>query len=127
MVRMRFFYVHRTWQDWLGMGVAVLIGLSPWLADQQMNQAVMLNAVFVGAVALVLAELEIVNLRRWQEIGEILCGLWLAASPFVLGYADAGDLRYWHFALGAGVVLLATLELWQAWKSTDQELARHGK
>ena len=127
MVRMRFFNVHRTWEDWLGMGVAVLIGLSPWLADQQGDQSVMLNAVFVGAVALVLAELEVVDLHRWQEIGEIACGLWLAASPFVLGYANAGDLRYWHFALGAGVVLLAALELWQDWKLTDRELAQHGK
>ncbi len=127
MVRMRFFNVHRSWEDWLGMGVAVLIGLSPWLADQQSNQLVILNAVFVGAVALVLAELEIVNLHRWQEIGEILCGLWLAVSPFALGYANAGDLRFWHFALGAGVTMLAALELWQDWNLTDQELAQHGK
>lgn len=127
MVRMRFFNVHRNWEDWLAMGAAVLIGLSPWLADQQTNQLVMLNAVFVGAVALVLAELEMVNLHRWQEVGEILCGLWLAVSPLALGYADAGDLRYWHFALGAGVVLLTALELWQDWNLTDQELARHGK
>ena len=127
MVRMRFFNVHRNWEDWLAMGAAVLIGLSPWFADQQTNQLVILNTVFVGAVALLLAELEVVDLHRWQENGEILCGLWLAVSPFALGYADAGELRYWHFALGAGVVLLAALELWQDWNLTDQELARHGK
>ena len=127
MARMRFLNVHRTWEDWLSMALAVLIGLSPWLADQQNGQWVTLNAVFVGAVALVLAEFELVALRRWQEAGEIACGLWLAASPFLLGYADAGGLRFWHFILGAGVVLLAALELWQDWNLTDRELAQHGQ
>jgi len=127
MVRLRFLKVHRTWEDWFSMALAVLIGLSPWLATQQTNQWVMLNAVFVGALALVLAELELVALHRWQEAGEVACGLWLAASPFLFGYADAGELRFWHFALGAGVVLLAALELWQDWNLTDRDLAQHGQ
>jgi hypothetical protein len=33
---------------------------------------------------------------------------------------------YWHFVLGAIVVLLAAVELWQDWRLSDQELARHG-
>jgi len=51
--------------------------------------------------------------------------LWLIASPFVFGYADAGTLRYWHFVLGFAVVLLAVLELRQDWELSDDELAHH--
>jgi hypothetical protein len=47
-------------------------------------------------------------------------------SPFALGYADNGVLMVWHFALGAAVVLLAALELWQDWKLSDEELVRNG-
>jgi len=56
---------------------------------------------------------------------ETACGLWLIASPFMFGYADAGTLRYWHFMLGVAVALLAILELRQDWKLSDTEIAGH--
>ena len=127
MLGIRVFNIHRSWEDWLSMLVGVLIGLSPWLAGQQDDQAVMWNAILVGALVLGLAQLEYVSLQRWEEVGEIALGLWLIASPFIFGYADADDLRYWHFVLGAVVVLLAIFELWQDWKLTDKQLSQHGQ
>jgi hypothetical protein len=127
MSGIRFFNIHRPWEDWVSMLIGVLIGISPWLADQQHDQSVMWNAVVVGALVLGLAQLEYVSLQRWEETGEIACGLWLIASPFTFGYDEAGALRYWHFILGATVVLLAALELWQDWTLSDEELALHGQ
>jgi hypothetical protein len=127
MTGIRFFNIHRPWEDWVGVFVGVLIGLSPWLTAQQHNQSVIWNAVLVGALALglALAQLANVSRQRWEEIGEIACGLWLIASPFIFDYAKSGTLRSWHFFLGAILVLIATLELWQDWTQSDQELARH--
>jgi hypothetical protein len=34
MLGIRFFNVHRPWEDWVSMLLGVLIGLSPWFADQ---------------------------------------------------------------------------------------------
>jgi SPW repeat len=82
----RFFKTHRSWEDWVGMLLGVLIGISPWLAEQQSDQVVMWNAILVGALVLLLAQLEYVSLQRWEEIGEIVLGLWLIASPFTFGY-----------------------------------------
>ncbi len=127
MSGIRFFKIHGSWEDWVSMLLGVVIGLSPWLADQQDHQAVMWNAILVGACVLVLAQLEYVSLQRWEEGCEIVLGLWLVASPFTFGYANAGTLRYWHFVLGAAVVVLAVLELWQDWKLSDKELAEHGR
>ena len=127
MSGIRFLKIHRSWEDWLGMLIGVLIGISPWLAEQQVDQAVMWNAVLVGALVLGLAQLEYVSLQRWEETGEIVLGLWLIASPFTFGYAETGALRYWHFILGAIVALLAALELWQDWRLSDKELAKHGQ
>jgi hypothetical protein len=45
----------------------------------------------------------------------------------MFGYAEAGALRYWHILFGALVVVLATVELWQDWRLSDKELARHGQ
>jgi hypothetical protein len=44
MSRIRFFNVHRLWEDWVSMLAGVLIGLSPWLAGQPDNPAVLGNA-----------------------------------------------------------------------------------
>jgi SPW repeat len=126
MAGIRIFGVHRTWEDWIGILVGVLIGLSPWFAGQEDNQLVVLNALIIGVLVLSLAAFELVDLHRWEEVGEIACGLWLIASPYIFGYAGTGTLQYWHFGLGAVVVLLAAMELWQDWKLSDKELARHG-
>ena len=126
MAGIRFFNVHRTWEDWVGMALGVLIGLSPWIAGQS-EQVPMLNAIVVGAMVLMLAEMELVDLHRWEESLELLCGLWLIASPFVFGYAGAGALATWHFTLGGIVVLLAAIELWQDWKLTDEQMVEHGQ
>ena len=126
MSRIRFFNVHRSWEDWLSMLVGVLIGFSPWLAGQPDNPAVLGNSLLVGLFVFGLAELTYVSLTRWEEIGEIACGLWLIASPITFGYAESGALRYWHFLLGAAVVVLAALELRQDWKLSEKELAQHG-
>jgi len=66
-------------------------------------------------------------LHRWEEGLETAFGLGLIASPFIVGYADAGTLRYWHFFLGTAVVLIAVLELWQDWRLSDAELAHQSR
>jgi hypothetical protein len=126
MAGMRFFNVHRAWEDVLGIGLGALIALTPWIAGQVANQTVVHNALLVGFLVLTLAALEQLDLHRWEEAGEIACGLWLMASPLIFNYADCGALKDWHFALGAVVMLLAVLEFCQDWKRSDVELARHG-
>jgi 4-hydroxybenzoate polyprenyltransferase len=123
MVSWRFLDAHRTWQDWVVLGLGILIGLSPWLTGEAADRAVVVNAALIGVLVFVLAEIELVKLRRWPEIGQLVCGLWQTVSPYVFGYAGAGQLRYWHFILGAFVALLAMLELWQDRRLKEDDLA----
>ena len=125
MVQIRFVGAHRDWEDWLGMLLGILTGLSPWISGQMGSQATMFNAVVVGAMLFVLGELEAVDLHRWHEGGVIALGAWLGASPFIFGYSENGSLRFWHFALASIVVILAAVELWQDWNLSDEELAEH--
>ena len=127
-----YFKTHRTWEDWLGMLLGVVIVLSPWFpmqGDREIIDAersfVILNTFTVGLLVFGLAQLEYVALQRWEEVAEIGLGLWLIASPFVLGYSGDDLLRAWHVALGAIIVLLGALQLWQDWRLSDQELANH--
>jgi hypothetical protein len=123
----RIFRVHHEWEDWLSMLLGVVIGISPWLAGQQDNLVINWNAFLIGAAIIALGALESIALSRWEEGAEMAAGLWLLVSPFVFGYAATGPLRYWHFALGAAVVLLGAIELWQDWKVSDKKLAKHGQ
>ena len=120
----RFFNVHRSWEDWLGMLAGVLILLSPWFAGRAAGELPVLNAIAVGAAVLLLAESELLDLHRWEESLELLCGLWLIAAPFVFEYTWAA-LSTWHFVLGGIVTVLAVIELVQDWTVSDQEMVQH--
>jgi hypothetical protein len=125
MAGIRLFNIHYVWEDCVSMGLGALIVLTSWMGDDGVSQTAAANATIVGILVLALGASEVVDLRRWEEGLEAACGLWLIASPFIFGYADAGTVRYWHFALGIAVVLLAVLELRQDWKLSDAELAQH--
>ena len=123
----RLFTIHRSWEDWLGMALGLAIALSPWAAGDPVGQSAVWNAALVGVLVFFLAELEYVALRRWEETGQILLGLWLVMSPYLFGYFNAGTLRFWHSTLGGLVILLATLELWQDWQRSDTEMLRQSR
>ena len=136
MARIRFELPHGNWEDWIGIALGVLIiltplvaveiTLTPLVALESATSVVVFSTVLIGALVLALSAFEIGNLHRWEEVGMFFCGLALIALPFVFGYAGAGNLRIWHFLLGALVSLLASLETWQDWNLSDQDLAKHG-
>ena len=104
----------RTWEDWTGIFLGIAIALAPWIVEETRNEAALANATLVGLAVMLLAEFDLVSLRRWSEVGQVLCGIWVAVSPFVFGYADAGALRFWHIAAGVLVALIGVLELRQS-------------
>jgi SPW repeat-containing protein len=123
---------HRSWEDWFGMLLGVLIVVSPWFPMQGRHEVMdsersimILNTFVIGMLVFGLAQLEYVALQRWEEVAEIVLGLWLIASPLMFGYSGDDFLRAWHAMLGAIVVLLGALQLWQDWRLSDQELANH--
>lgn len=130
----RFFGIHRTWEDWLGMLLGVLIMLSPWFPTQTghdvvdaQRSIVIVNTATVGILVFGLAQLEFFALQRWEELAAILLALWLIISPYVFGYHGDGLLRFYHSTFGGLVLLLATLQLWQDWDLNDQDLLKHGR
>jgi predicted MFS family arabinose efflux permease len=106
------FVVHRrSWEDWLLLVLGGLIFISPSLANTGYDNLTDANAVIVGLVIIVVAQLEIVAPFRWQEIVNLICGAWIMSAPLVLSYE--GELRSWHFGLGGLVVIVTLLELLQ--------------
>jgi hypothetical protein len=83
------------------------------MVNERVNGGVTLNAVVLGLAVTIISQFEIIGPTAWEEVANAACGLWLIASPFAFGYAGAGQLRVWHFVLGALVTIVAVAELWQ--------------
>ena len=125
MSDIRVFSSHYVWEDIVSMALGAVIVATAWLVGDAGSQTIAANATLVGILVMALGASEFLDLRRWEEGLEAACGVWLIASPIIFGYADFGTLRFWHFFLGAGVVLVAALELRQDWDLSDAELSHH--
>jgi hypothetical protein len=59
--------------------------------------------------------------RRWQDWVNALVGLWLFASPWVMGYAADSPSAAWNaYLLGAAIVIFAAVAVsmpkaWEEW------------
>ena len=102
---------HRRWEDIASMILGVIVLISPLFISVSENPWVMMSAGFTGLLIVALGALETVQLERWEERLEVVCGLWLAAAPWVLGYG--GMERNLHVAVGLLVAALGIIELWQ--------------
>jgi hypothetical protein len=93
--------------------------LTPIYTAPAETQTVQVATALIGFMVLLTSLLERLQIsegkeepaREWEEVLEAALGAALIGLPFVLGYANSGTLRYWHFALGAIVFLLAIVEL----------------
>ncbi len=58
---------------------------------------------------------------RWQDYLSMLVGLWIAVSPWVLGFADDFGMLTWNaLAVGGGITILAAIDMdapanWEEW------------
>lgn len=102
---------HRAWEDVISMILGVIVIISLAFFGASGNAPFIVSTGFVGGLIIALAMMEMVSLRRWEEWLEMACGAWLIASPFVFGLA--GGQRTLHMVVGALVIMLAALELWQ--------------
>jgi hypothetical protein len=119
--------LHRKWEDWLGAALGLLVGATPWLVGETGDEHIVLHTAQLGLLILGLAVFGLVQPSRWEEIALLACGVGLAASPLILGYAEAGNLGDVHLALGLAVVLLALLEIWQGWQLTPKQINREAR
>lgn len=104
------------WQDPVNALVGGCLILSPWTLGFQSETAAMANAVVIGVALIAVALGAILVPRAWEEWTEFALGLWLIASPWVLGFALLREARLG--AVIAGVVV-AALALWTLMTDKD--------
>ncbi len=123
---------HRSWEDIaiaaLGLGVmAVTWEHSRDVVPGGQVPAELINTAVIGVLLLILGLYEIAETSRVIEYCVLACGLWLIASPMVLGFMGQSNFAMWHYALGSAVTALSALELWQDWDLSAEQMTRHSR
>jgi SPW repeat-containing protein len=99
------------WQFWGLVFSVFLIVLTPSLAGDADWEIGAINAAAVGILLIALAGFELVHHQSWTDVCELGLGLWLVASPYLLGYANAGNFARGHGAIGVLLAVLALLSV----------------
>ena len=101
--------------DFYNLVLAAVLIASPWLFTLT-NPAGRLDLLVSGAAIAALSLGAIVAYASWEEWANLLLGVWLVASPWILGFTHT---RAMHFSIGLGAVIgfLALLELWLGYEA----------
>jgi hypothetical protein len=104
------------WQDPVNALLGAWLILSPWAVGFADHRIAMFNFVAVGVLLIAAAVGAIVVPKAWEEWVEVALGVWLMASPWLLGFADSMVAMQNALFCGALVTILA---LWVL--GTDDE------
>lgn len=97
------------WQDPVNAIVGVWLILAPWTLGFQAERAAMANSVLVGLGLVAFALAAMLLPQAWETSSELVLGLWLIASPWVLQF-NAISLAG-NAAITTGIVI-AALAVW---------------
>jgi len=90
--------------------LAVVLFAAPWLFKLT-NSTARLDFWVCSAAVVAISLAAIFAYANWEEWVNLLFGIWLIVSPWVLGFSQ---MRATHFAVGIGALIafMAILELW---------------
>ncbi len=97
------------WQDVVSAVFGVWLIVSAWALGFAGETAPMANAVIVGILLLGVALGAIFTPKAWEEWVELVLGLWLVASPWLLSFSAMREPRANAVIVG---LIVAILALW---------------
>ena len=105
--------------DVYNLFLASVLFISPWLFKLTNSQG-RIDLWVTSAIIGVLSLAAIIAYRDWEEWINVLMGVWLIASPWLLGFPHT---RAMHLSIGFGIaiVLLALLDLFLHYEKRHPE------
>lgn len=110
----------KRWQDQLILLLGLWLFLTPWIFTYPIPSPQAWNAFVAGAVIAILAAFELYKTYFWAVVVNLLLGIWVAISPWVMKVASDRELMWNELIVGIAVIVLA---LWEM--RTDPELHKH--
>lgn len=103
------------------LGCALFV--SPWIFKYPAGHE-WTNAIVVGIVIAALSIAALAAFTVWEEWLNLVVGLWLIASPWVLHFVDTTAMRV-NIVIGVVVAVLAAIELYDTFRPSARSLVRH--
>lgn len=105
------------WQDWMTLVLGIWLFCSPFLVEAYFPYTSLddWNSYMAGVALIIVSMVALRNPERWEEWFNILIGVWLIISPFLLGFASTQRIPTLnHIVIGIIVTLDAAWVLARA-------------
>jgi hypothetical protein len=96
--------------DFYNLGLAAFLFLAPWLFSYAYESAKADDWVS-SAILLASSAAALLAFREWEEWLSLIVGLWVLASPWLLGLQHTKAMAV-NVAVGLLIAFLSALELW---------------
>jgi hypothetical protein len=96
--------------DWINLLLGIALLISPFFMGFATGVP-MTNAVLAGVIIAALAIAALVSFAQWEEWLNLILGLWVLVSPWVLGFTGIAVAFQTHVVIGLAVAILAAVEL----------------
>jgi hypothetical protein len=111
---------HMEWKnervcDVLNLILGAFLFFSPWIFGFA-SGAPTQNAMISGIVIVILSIAALAAFATWEEWLNLIVGLWLIVSPWVLGFAGTTAAQV-TIAVGVLVAVIAAVELWMMYRA----------
>ena len=107
------------WQDQLMVVIGVWLFISPWALGYPDDSPPAINVFIAGAVIALSAAFDLVNTYVWAVLLNIVVGVWVAASSWLVGVVRDPAMTWSLVLAGIATVVLGVWEL-----RSDPELHR---
>jgi hypothetical protein len=107
--------------DVINLSLGAFLFFTPWLFGYATG-AMSGNAWISGILIFLASIAAIAAFAEWEEWANVIVGLWLLVSPWVLGF-DGSQAMHIDLVVGIIVALLATIELWSGHQAPPRAAA----
>jgi hypothetical protein len=98
---------NKRWQDWINVILGVWLFVSPWLLRYSDLSAASWNAWILGVAIVVFAAIAVSMPQQWEEAINVLLGIWMVISPWVLSFTGARNAEANAVVVGVLVIAFA--------------------
>lgn len=98
--------------DAVNLVLGAFLFVSPWIFGFATGTTASWNAWLSGIVVAGLAIAALAAFAEWEEWIELIVGIWVAASPWLVGFTANATAMWLHVAIGAIVAIAAAIHLW---------------
>lgn len=98
--------------DTANLVLGAFLFVSPWIFGFATETTASWNAWLSGIVIAGLAIAALAAFAEWEEWIELIVGIWVAASPWLVGFTANATAMWLHVVVGVIVAVAAAIHLW---------------